>query len=319
MSKNSQDTCFVPSEDFVIEDSPPLNCADPCADPSLRGVQGDDLAWDMGDCGAMDGASGLCDPMQTGQIINDLMNPSSDVIYRYSRGLRGCDEGMKDLFRNVVVIDNDGKAFPVPIVIATQERAVASLLQENIRQDSTVVDRIRLPAMAIAATGYTYNQDRYIYHKALDYLRHFNPPGTPGWVSHDKKIPTNIYGVARGIPLDINYTLYVWTMFVEDMNQILEQVVTKFSPMAYIRVRGVVWEIRVKLDSIANNIEFEPGDKTQRMIKFEFGMTAETYIPQPLQQRKTVLRTKTELLDGLTIEDATRVIGRIDESVKEYK
>jgi hypothetical protein len=317
MSQNNLNPCSIPEQQYPNDDVPPANCPESCQDPSLRNVNGSDFGLNDDGCKVMDGAEALCDPLQSGQIINDIDNPNPDVIYRYSKGLRGCDEAMLDLFRNIVVIDDDGKAHPVPIIWATQERAVAALLQDNVRQDSTVVDRIKLPTMAIYANGYNFNQSRYIYHRALEYLREVEPTGVPGYVRQGHKAPTNIYGVTRGIPIDVSYTLYVWTMFVEDMNQILEQVVTKFSPLAYIRVRGVSWEIGVKLDSIANNIDVEPGDKNQRVVKFEFGMTAETYIPQPIERKKTVLRTKTEILDGLTEEDAIGVISRIEESVKE--
>lgn len=309
MSQNTLDPCVVPQQFSPIVDPPPLNCPQSCGDESLRQVNGPDLGWDSDKCRRLlDGASDLCDPIQTGQIINDVEKPNPNVIYRYSKGLRGCDEAMMDLFRNIVVIDDDGKAHKVPLVWATQERAVAALLQDNVDQETTVVSRIRLPTMAIYANGYNFNQDRYIYHKAVDYLRDIDPV---------RGIPTNIYGVARGIPVDISYTLYCWTMFVEDMNQILEQVFTKFSPMAYIKVRGVAWEIGVKLDSIANNVDIEPGDKNQRVVKFEFGMTAETFIPQPITRNKTVLRTRMDFLDGLTEEDSIRVISRIEEAVKE--
>ena len=50
------------------------------------------------------------------------------------------------------------------------------------------------------------------------------------------------------------------------MNQILEQILLKFSPIAYIRVRGVPWETGVKLDSIANNLDVEPGDQNIRVV-----------------------------------------------------
>lgn len=314
MTQNNLNPCSVPQQPFAIDDPASPFCVDPCLDPSLRDLTGMDDG-----CKVMDGAAVLCDPLQTGQIINDLVNPNPDIIYRYSKGIRGCDEAMLDLFKNIVVIDDDGKAHPVPIIYATQERAVAALLQDNIRQDSTVVDRIKLPTMAIYANNYNFNQNRYIYHGAIEYLRESEMGGTPSYVKRGHRASTNLYGITRGLPIDISYTLYVWTMFVEDMNQILEQVVTKFSPIAYIKVRGVTWEIGVKLDSIANNIDVEPGDKNERVVKFEFGMTAETYIPQPITRKKAVLKTKIEFLDGLTEQDAIRVIGRIEESVKELQ
>lgn len=258
--------------------------------------------------------------MQTGRIVNDLGSPHRDVVYRYGKGLRGCDEAMVDLFRGVVVLDPDGKAHPVPVVWATQERAVMALVGENVEQEGTVVNRVRLPAMAIYASGYNFNQGRYVYHRARDYATGVRADGAPSFrreAGDQRAVATTVFGVSRGIPVDVSYTLYVWSMFVEDMNQILEQVITKFSPMAYIRVRGVGLEIGVKLDSIANNIDVEPGDKNLRVVKFELNMTAETFIPQPIDRKKTVLSTRTEILDGLTEEESTRVLSMVEESFKE--
>jgi hypothetical protein len=108
-------------------------------------------------------------------------------------------------------------------------------------------------------------------------------------------------------------------MYIEDMNQILEQIILKFSPFAYIKVRGVVWEIQVKLDSIANNLEIEPGNQAIRVVKFQFNLTAESFIPQPIVRKKSILTTRVELTEGLKEEDIKEIINRIEETVKENK
>lgn len=266
------------------------------------------------------GKHNLCDPQQAGKIINDPANPNRNTVYRYSKGLRGADEAMMDLFREMVVIDEDGKAHPVPIIWATQEKAVAAVVQENVRKDnSLVVDRIKLPMLAISSSGMNFNQDRYTYHKAVDYIRTEKRDWKPGFTIKEKYERDTIFGVTRGIPVDVNFTLYAWTMYIEDMNQLLEQILTKFSPTAYIRVRGVSWEVQVKLDSIANNLDFEPGDQALRVIKFEFNFTAETYIPQPIVRRKAVLKTNIDIVDGLTEEDVTSVLAKLEDAVKELE
>jgi hypothetical protein len=266
------------------------------------------------------GREQLCDPMQTGQIVNDVDRPNRNVLYRYSKGIRACDEAVQDLFRNMVVIDEDGKAHPVPITWASQEKAVAAILQDNVRKDnSLVVDRIRLPMMAIYSNSFQYNQQRYIYHKAVDYMRYLRPDGKPGFTTDEKRDRDTVFGMARGIPVDIGYTLYAWTLYVEDMNQLLEQLFLKFSPIAYIRVRGVPWETAVKLDSVASNLDVEPGDQNVRVVKFEFNLTAETYIPQPLVRHKAVLKTRTSVSDNLNTEQITGVIERLEQAVEELK
>lgn len=233
------------------------------------------------------GQHGLCDPIQTGQIINDLDTPNRDVVYRYSRGIRAADEAMLDMFRNTMVLDEEGKAHVVPIIWASQEKAVAYILQDNTRKDnSLVVDRIRLPIMAIWNAGMAFDQTRFTYQKSYSFPNWSDP--TPGFYWKEKACPQidTLYGVTRGLPVNINYTLYLWTLYEEDMNQILEQVILKFSPVAYIQVKGVWWEVIVTLDNISNNIDIEPGDAKIRVLKYQIGMTAKSYIPQPIYRLK---------------------------------
>lgn len=268
------------------------------------------------------GEEALCDPQQTGHIINEqgLSPPNRNTIYRYSKTIRGTDEAMVDLFKDIVVLDEAGKAHPIPIIWATQEKAVAWILQENVRKDeSLVVDRLRVPMLAIHASAYAPSQSRYTYHKAIDYLRSARRDWAPGFTVNERYERDTIFGVSRGIPIDINYTMVAWTLYEEDMNQIVEQIVTKFSPLAYIRVRGISWEISVKLDSIANNVNTEPGDRAIRVFKYQFGFTAETYVAQPIVRRKAVLKTRIEITDSTNEEEITEVLARLEQAVKELE
>lgn len=269
------------------------------------------------------GSHANCDPMQSGHIVNDINNKDKRHIFRYAKGLRGSDEAMTDLFSDIVVIDEDGKVHPIPIVYASQERAVAWMLQENTRKDnSLVVDRLRLPALAINNSGMSFNQNRYLHHQAINWLRESPtteyPRGRPGFYeNNENRKRGTVFGVAKGIPIDMTYTLYAWTKYIEDMNQMVEQIVLKFSPIAYINVRGVTWESIVKLDSIANNLEIEPGDGKPRFIKFQFNFTVETYIPQPIRREKAVLNTKVDFFNSTNEEEITEVIARIEEGVED--
>jgi hypothetical protein len=296
----------------IMDNPPDVFCDD-------NGTRDDGWLTDISNKKVGIGEQRLCDPMQTGQIVNDVEKPNRNVVYRYSKALRGCDEAVMDLFRNVVVLDEDGKAHPVPIIWATQEKAVAAVLQQNVRKDnSLVVDRIKLPMLAIYSNSFDFNQDRYIYHRATDYLRSLRTDGKPGFTVNEKYERDTVFGISRGIPVDVGYTLYGWTLYVEDMNQLLEQILTKFSPIAYIRVRGVAWETGVKIDSIANNAEIEPGDENIRVIKFEVNMTAETYIPQPIRRNKAVLKTKIDIYDNLNVKEISESIDRLEVAVDDW-
>ncbi len=155
--------------------------------------------------------------------------------------------------------------------------------------------------------------------EAVDYIKTAKRDWAPGFTLKEKFERDTVFGVARGIPMDVGYTLYAWTLYEEDVKQILTQIITKFSPMAYIRVRGVSWEIGVKLDSVSNNVEAEPGDQATRVIKYQFSMTAETFVTQPIIRKKAVLKTQVEFVDSLEDEDVTEVITRLEQAVKELK
>jgi hypothetical protein len=303
---------------------PILDPASPYCEPdlsnNLRKINDESMNWlkDQAMQKTGFGARSDGDAMQKGRIINDPDNPDRTVLYRYSKSIRGSDEAMLDLFRNLIVIDEDGKGWPIPIMLGPPEKAVAAMIQENIRKDETlVVNRIRLPMMALTQGSIEYDLSRYTYHKALNFLQQSD--GKAGSTISEKYKKDTILGFAKGIPVNIGYGLTAWTMYREDMNQIVEQILTKFSQVAYIRVNGVPWEVIVKLDSIANNLNNEPGDQQIRIIKYEFNMTVQTYIPQPIERKKAVLKMKVDFVDGITDQEITEVLGRIEQTVKELE
>lgn len=299
---------FDPS--LNIDPVPPF-CGTPDL-PSQKEVAFDNLTTKQKQIGI--GQSANCDPMQFGHIVDDMRkSPSRETITRYSQALRGCDEAIKDLFNDLVVIDEDGIAHKVPIIINTPEKAVAFILQENVRKDNTlVVDRIRLPILAVYQSGIDLNQNRYLYHKAIDYFR--REDSTPGFTNREKRERDTVFGKARGIPVDISYQLNAWTLYLEDMNQIMEQIFLKFSPVAYIRIQGVNYETIVKFTGTANNKEPEPGDKGIRVIKYQFNMTVETYIPQPIVRKKAVLEERIDIVN-MCDKDITEVLRKLEIAV----
>lgn len=235
------------------------------------------------------------DPMRSGQIYND---PGSDrsVINKYSRGIRGCDEAMLDLFNNIGVQDLNGKIWKIPIVFGTQDTAVKHVFQDNVKKNETLqIDMVKLPIMSIYWTNIEIDPSRYTFHYALDYLRRARPDGKPGFTTQERSSKRDtIFGVPRGLPINISYKLSAWTLNLEDMNQIIEQIFRKFSLQAYINVQGVQWESIVELVSSRNNLNFQLNPDELRVLKFEFDLLAKTYLPQPLIRKKAVLDIKTD-------------------------
>lgn len=307
----------------LVFDPPPTKCPqDPVE--TLKETSGPFSSWFDQESENIGRKTGLgqednCDPIMTGQIVNDARKPNPQMAYRYARSIRGTDEAVMDLFRNLVVIDENGKQHAVPIIWASQEKAVAFVIQENTRKDNTlVVDRIRLPLLAIQQSDIQFNQDRYTYSAAKNLGRSLTPDGKPGFtIDEVGRKRSTIFGITRGIPVDVSYTLYLWTLYLEDANQILEQIFLKFNPVAYINVRGIWWEVIVRLESVGNNIESEVGDQAIRVIKFQFNMTAESYIAQPIERKKAVLKMTQEYVNATAEEDITSVLEKIEIAVRE--
>lgn len=314
-----------PTKDPNI-DKPPLNdCSrNPTDPPSQKSVSGQfgALFEEPTQKKTGLGVSANCDPIQTGSIVNDLNEQHTrtkgvDYIYRYAKAIRGADEAMVDLFRNVTVSDDNSRVFPVPIIYGTQQRAIAFIMQDNTREKDLVVEKLRLPLLAIHNSGIEFNQERFIYQQALDYGR--GEDNKPTFVTQEGRHPKDtIFGFTRGLPLTISYSLYAWTLNIEDMNQIVEQYLLKFSPVAYIRVRGVPWEIIVKNDGATSAIEFEPGDEARRVVKFNFNMSVETFLPQPIVRKKAVLKTKIDIVQS-NKDKISGILSKIEEKVKGFE
>ena len=159
--------------------------------------------------------------MMSGKIVPDPEDMDGRVINFYPRGFRGSDMAMWKYFKDIVVIDDFGKAFQVPIIWGTQEDAVQAILGENVRNDETqVVERPRLPMLCIYENDWELDRERYTYHYAWDLGRTIDNDWHPGFTTDEEQERDTVLGFARGLPVNIKYTLSAWTWFLEDMNQI---------------------------------------------------------------------------------------------------
>lgn len=259
-----------------------------------------------------------CDPMQQSGWASERTNHSRETINRYSQAIRGADQAMKALFDDISVTDDNGAEHKVPIEICGPEEAVAFILQENVRKDpSFVIDRLKLPILSIYNNDMNPDPTRFFYHKAVNYYRGRRADQKPGWTISENGVERGtVFGKAWGLPINLGYQLNAWTTYKEDMLQIIEQVWLKFSPVAYIRIQGVDYETIVKLDSVLNNQDIEPGDKNKRVIKYQFNMTVETYIPQPIVRKKAVTDIKIDVLET-NQDEIIDVLKKIEISANE--
>jgi hypothetical protein len=149
---------------------------------------------------------------------------SDDKVYKYCRLLRKCDEAMMDEFKNLVVMDEKGESHPIPIVWADESKVDTVLELGSDKSEHLIVDKIKLPLL---------NMSR-----------------------GDLRFPDN--------KIKIDYYLSASTLYQEDMNQILEQIISKFNPVLENKA-GVV-----AVGSAVNNFKNKSDSNMIRMNKYHF-------------------------------------------------
>jgi len=237
------------------------------------------------------------------------------AISAYSRTLRGCDQCVVNEFKNIFVLDPEGKINHVPVVWGPQEKAVAIALSPAIDKQNIRIDRIKLPMLAVASGDLEFDPSRFTYHMAYRWFYEGMDVSSKLAYGTEKRYGDTVFGKSRGLPVTKRYTLYAWARYTEDMNQLLEQVMLKFAPILTLEVPDVHWEVILKLDGVSNGISSEIGDSAIRIIKYEFGLTAETYISRGFIRGKTVFDLQSEV--GIGLGDDFQKEYVIEDSVTE--
>jgi hypothetical protein len=113
-------------------------------------------------------------------------------LYKYSKFIHRGDEATMDEFRDISVIDEEGLAHHVPLIWADDKKAVEVTTNEYCLQkdDNIIVDRIRLPLLNVSNRTITFD----------------------------------------GKNIHSHYNLTARTLYKDDMDEIVEQILLKFHP-----------------------------------------------------------------------------------------
>jgi len=81
-------------------------------------------------------------------------------------------------------------------------------------------------------------------------------------------------------PVTIRYNINIWTKYMEDMDQLSQQVRLRFNPSIQLKTK-FSHDSKVFLAAETNNYGFSLGDREDRIIRKTFVATVETYIRSP--------------------------------------
>jgi len=148
-----------------------------------------------------------------------------------------------------------------------------------IWRDDLMNGRVRLPVGSLNQAKVEFNKDR------------FSPAYMPMVVRYPTKRADRAILVYRPVPWLVEYTFSVWAEFKRDAEFIKYQVLTRFNPLAVFRMADghIQGDVTLRFGGLNDQSDKEAPFDQQRLIKYDFSMTAEAWLPLPERLVPTVL------------------------------
>lgn len=180
-------------------------------------------------------------------------------------------------FNNIYYIDKNKNSVKVKCFHANQERAIAK---------GSVGDNITLPVITVGEVSTENDDERRRYTPMLVHEKE--------WDESKQRATRVLTLVPR--PVNINYTVNIWSKYKEDMDQIRENIFVLFNPDLEINLKYSNAS-KCYIVSEADSSEITADDTQDRIIKKTINIVVETYIPNP-----RFLYTSTGKIEELNFE-----------------
>lgn len=188
----------------------------------------------------------------------------------YNRTIRKLVVGFGNLFNDITLVRynpdlTEAERMIVPLIYGPKE-----LYVKRLEEDPTLGKKVQtnLPRMSFEMNGFTYDASR----KQNTNIKNFAQTST-GLVSQYNPVPYNF-----------DFSLYVYVRNIEDGTQIIEHILSYFTPDYTIKLNmipemGIVKEIPVVLNNTTQDIDYE-GDSQRgtRTIIWTLNFTVKGYI-----------------------------------------
>ena len=153
----------------------------------------------------------------------------------------------------------------VPIVYATKE-----LYVKRLEEDPTLGKKVQsiLPRMSFELNGFTYDASRKLNSNVKNFAQ-----TTQGIVSQYNPVPYNF-----------DFNLYVYVRNIDDGTQIIEHIMSYFTPDYTIKLNlipemGTIKEVPIILNNASQDIDYEgQHDRDTRLIIWTLNFTVKGYI-----------------------------------------
>jgi hypothetical protein len=166
-----------------------------------------------------------------------------------------------NIFGNIYCIDKNNNSIKVKCFHANQERAVAKTF---------VGDNITLPLITISENSSSNNDDRRRYTPILMHDKY--------WHKRKNRAIRLLSMAPR--PIDIKYTINIWSKYKEDLDQIREHILVLFNPDLEIKTRQSNIT-KAFFENESDIQQSEASDQTDRILKKSITISVETYVENP--------------------------------------
>ena len=196
--------------------------------------------------------------------------------YFYNKNLRKLVVAFGTLFNNIDVEHanpdgGDPLKIRVPITYAPQEKFIQRLLQPSSIDDTTRIEK-QLPIMSYIINNITPDPSRR--RNKLSYAKAFTEVN--GTCTNQGNI------VYQEVPINVNFTLYIYTRHIDDTLQIFEQIIPYFNPehIITITMNDVNADVNIPIIMGNNSVsEKYDGDLASRRVNISsISFTAKSYI-----------------------------------------
>jgi hypothetical protein len=212
----------------------------------------------------------------------------------YNRIIRKLVVGFGNLFDNITLVrynpdESEAERFIVPIAYATKEDYV-----KRLEDDYNLNKKIQttLPRMSYDMNGFSYDATR----KQNTNIRNFVATGGAATSQYNP------------VPYNFDFNLYLYVRNIEDASQILEHILSYFTPDYTIKLNlipemGIVKEIPVVLNSTVQDIDYEGNkDRDTRIIIWTLNFTIKGYIFGPTSQVGLIKNSITNVYNEITTD-----------------
>jgi len=230
----------------------------------------------------------------------------------YNRALRKYVIGFGNLFNEITLVRynpdlTEAQRMLVPIVYAPKEDYVTRLETDPQLNKKT---QVTLPRMSFELTGFTYDATR----KQNTNVKQFAQT-TAGLVSQYNPVPYNF-----------DFNLYLYVRNIEDGTQIMEHILSYFTPdytmkLNMIPEMGIVKNIPVVLNSSAQDIDYEGNyERDTRVIIWTINFTVKGFIFGPVTDiGGPITHSITSIYNNITEDDVIQFTMNNNSGVGTYQ